>query len=219
MRRFLLVGHTAASAPGFSLKDLAGTGGRIDILARAFPAAFLTSHGLRPDVELTTLHLGPPSAPKAVRARSHELRHLNPDERQSAQLLEKALAAPTTGPVWQPSTPGISVAKLGLADLLDGPVIMLAEDGDDIASFGASAGAPRVLGEGVSADTSGSARDVGSLPDGALFVLGDHLGFTPEEDALLRTRAVARVSLGPVSLQADQCIVVLHNWLDRAEKS
>lgn len=187
-----MIGHTAHSRPGFSHKDLAGSGGRLDILARCMGAAFLTSHGLRQDVELYTLHLGPPSAPKAVRMRAKDLRHLNPDERTSALLLEKALTAPTTGPVWAPATPGIHVARLDLPELLDGiaaPLVVLAEDGDDVATA--------------------------ALPHDALFVLGDHLGFTPDEDALLAARAVARVSLGPVSLQADQCLVVLHNQLDR----
>lgn len=192
MRRFLVLGHTAASAPGFSHKDLSGTGGRIDILARCLPAAFLVSHGLRPDVELYTLHMGPPSAPKAVRLRSAELKHLNPDERTSALLLEKALGAQTTGPVWAPATPGVWAAKLALAELLDeigAPIVLLDEKGGDVASA--------------------------NVPPGALFVLGDHLGFTPDEERLLGERAVARVSLGPVSLQADQCLVVLHNQLDR----
>ena len=47
--------------------DAAYVQSRLDILARCVGAAFLTSHGLRPDVELLTLHLGPPSPPKAVR--------------------------------------------------------------------------------------------------------------------------------------------------------
>ena len=194
VRRFLVVGHAAASAPGFSHKDLSGTGGRIDILARCFPAAFLVSHGLRDDVELYTLHLGPPAAPKAVRARAAQLKHLNPDERTSAILLEKALGAPTTGPVWAAATPGVSVAKLSLDELLadvKAPVVLLHEQGEDVARA--------------------------TLPDDALFVLGDHLGFTAEEERALGERAVARVSLGPVSLQADQCIVVLHNHLDRRQ--
>lgn len=196
MRRFLVIGHKAASAPGFSHKDLAGTGGRLDILARCVGASFLVSHGLREDVELVTLHLGPPAAPKAVRMRSGELKHVNPDERSTALLLEKALGAPTTGPVWQPSTPGISVAVLPLDELLrelgNQPVVLLSEDGEDVATA--------------------------DFPEDATFVLGDHLGFTPEEEALLAPRAVARVSLGPVSLQADQCIVVLHNHLDRRRR-
>ena len=193
MRRFLVLGHKAASAPGFSHKDLSGTGGRLDILVRCVPAALLVSHGLRPDVELVTLHLGPPAAPKAVRFRSHGLHHLNPDERSTALLLEKALGAPTTGPVWQPSTPGVSVAVMDLPELLDAlgraPLYLLAEDGEDIARV--------------------------DVPADATFVLGDHLGFTPEELTLLETRAAGKVSVGPVSLQADQCIVVLHNHLDR----
>jgi|SRR5581483_1279213 len=192
MRRFLVLGHKAASAPGFSLKDLGGTGGRIDILARCVGAALLVSHGLRPDVELFTLHLGPPAAPKVVRFQASRLQHANPDERSSALLLEKALGAGTTGPVWAASTPGVSVAVLPFDELLDaipGPLVVLDEKGQDVAT------AP--------------------IPKDATFVLGDHLGFTPEEDASLSKRGALRVSLGPVSLQADQCITVLHNHLDR----
>ena len=39
------------------LNDLAGAGGRFDVLVRATTAALLTSHGLREDVEVI-LHLG-----------------------------------------------------------------------------------------------------------------------------------------------------------------
>lgn len=194
MRRFVVLGHHAASAPGFSHKDLAGTGGRLDILARCVPAALLVSHGLREDAEVVTLHLGPPTPPKAVRMTSATMRHLNPDERSTALLLEKALGTGTTGPVWQPSTPGVSVALLTLEELLDAwrePLYVLDESGVDIAE----------------ADP----------PPDATWVLGDHLGFTPDEEALLARRAAGRVSLGPVSLQADQCITVLHNHLDRRE--
>lgn len=193
MRRFLVLGHKAASGPGFSHKDLAGTGGRLDVLVRCVPAALLVSHGLRPGVELITLHMGPPAPPKALRFQSATMRHLNPDERNTALLVEKALSAPTTGPVWAASTPGVSAAVLDLAELLDGlrdaPLYVLDEAGADVAAT--------------------------DLPADATFVLGDHLGFTPEEAALLESRAAGKLRVGPVSLQADQCIVVLHNHLDR----
>ena len=162
------------------------------ILARCVGAALLVSHGLRKDIELVTLHLGPPTAPKAVRFESARLMHANPDERSCALLLEKALGAATTGPVWQPSTPGISVAVLPFEELLDewrDPIVILDEAGEDIASA--------------------------MIPARATFVLGDHLGFTAEEASLLKKRSAATVSLGPVSLQADQCLTVLHNHLDR----
>ena len=118
--------------------------------------------------------------------------HLNPDERTTATLFEKALAVPTTGPVWQASTPGIDVARLSLEDVLGaGPLVQLHEEGDDVAAA--------------------------DLPADATFVLGDHLGFMPEEQALLEARGAKRVSLGPISLQADQCLIALHNHLDRRE--
>jgi tRNA (pseudouridine54-N1)-methyltransferase len=118
------------------------------------------------------------------------MKHLTPDERTTATLFEKALGAFTTGPVWQASTPGVDVAVLGFEEALgDGPLVQLHEEGEDVAAA--------------------------DLPPDATFVLGDHLGFTPEEEDVLRRRGARRVSLGPVSLQADQCIVVLHNHLDR----
>lgn len=196
MRRFVVLGHRAASGPGFSLKDLGGTGGRIDILVRCVPAALLVSHGLREDVELYTVHLGPPDAPKVVRYESRTLKSLRPDERSTASLVERALGTPTTGPVWQESSAGISVAAIDLAELLGklpGALFVLEEDGEDVARA--------------------------EVPADATFVLGDHLGFTEEERALLRSRGARPVSLGPVSLQADQCVVVLHNHLDRRERS
>ncbi len=175
------------------MKDLAGTGGRIDILARCVGAALLVSHGLRPDVELITMHLGEPQAPKAVRFDASKLRSLYPDERSAASLLERALGTPTTGPVWQASTPGVSVAAIDFAELLEdfasSTLFILEEDGEDIATAG--------------------------VPTDATFVLGDHLGFTEEERALLAAKGARRVSLGPLSLQADQCLVVLHTHLDR----
>lgn len=192
MRRFLVIGHTAASAPGFSLNQLASTGGRIDVLIRCVGAALLTSHGLRQDAEIVTVHMGPPGPTKAIRFDPGKLRHLFPDERSTAAMVEKALGAPTTGPVWSEVTPGMSVAVVDLAELLASwrePVVVLHESGTDAAEA--------------------------DLPASATFVLGDHLGLTPEEERLLER--AKRVSLGPVSLQADQCIVVLHNWLDRRE--
>lgn len=191
MRRFLLVAHSAASAPGFRMDALHSTGGRLDLVARCVPAALLVSHGVRPDVELVTLHLGPPSAPKALRFRARELRGLSPDERSVAGVLEKALGAPTTGPVWQDGAPGVDVARLALEELLGaGPLFVLDEAGDDISMV--------------------------NVPHGATFVVGDHLGLTPEECATLEKRGAKRISLGPVALQADQAIIVLHNHLDRA---
>jgi len=45
-------------------------------------------------------------------------------------------------------------------------------------------------------------------------VLGDHLGLTRDDEALLRRRGAAFCSLGPTPLLTSQCIVILQNALD-----
>ncbi|MEC9204261.1 MAG: tRNA (pseudouridine(54)-N(1))-methyltransferase TrmY, partial [Candidatus Thermoplasmatota archaeon] len=47
MRRFAVIGHRAMARGKLPLNDLAGAGGRFDVLVRATTAALLTSHGLR----------------------------------------------------------------------------------------------------------------------------------------------------------------------------
>ena len=59
------------------LNDLAGAGGRFDVLVRATTAALLTSHGLREDVEVI-LHLGGgPGPARRLRLNAATLRGLH----------------------------------------------------------------------------------------------------------------------------------------------
>ncbi|MEI6104601.1 MAG: tRNA (pseudouridine(54)-N(1))-methyltransferase TrmY [Methanothrix sp.] len=193
MRNFIVVGHKATTAPNFSLEDIPGTSGRLDILCRAVTAAFVISHGIRKDVCVYLVLLGG-EIPKTIRLVGETLRHLNPDERTTAALLKKALAVPAT-PEWAMSTSGIFVRTGNLtellADLKETKLIYLREDGADI-----------------------SGLDTGSLSGEAAFILGDHTGMTPEEEALIEQAGAKIVSLGSTSLHADHCIVLLNWFLD-----
>lgn len=191
MRNFIVVGHKATTTPNFSLEDIPGTSGRLDILCRAVTAAFVISHGIRKDVCVYLILLGG-EIPKTIRLMGETLRHLNPDERTTAALLKKALALPAAAQ-WAMSTSGIFVRTGGLApllaDLKDAKLIYLREDGADIRGLEVS---------GLSGETA--------------FILGDHTGMTPEEEAQLEQSGAKVVSLGPTSLHADHCVVLL-NWL------
>ena len=195
MRNFIVVGHKATTAPNFSLEDIPGTSGRLDILCRAVTAAFVISHGIRKDVCVYLVLLGG-EVPKTIRLVGETLRHLNPDERTTAALLKKALAVPAT-PQWALSTSGIFVRTGGLsemlADLKDVKLIYLREDGADIRGFDA---------QGKNSSLSGEAA----------FILGDHTGMTPEEEALIEQAGAKVLSLGTTSLHADHCVVLI-NWL------
>jgi tRNA (pseudouridine54-N1)-methyltransferase len=191
MRNFVIVGHKATTTPNFSLEDIPGTSGRLDILCRAVTAAFVLSHGIRKDVCVYLVLLGG-EIPKTIQLRGETLRHLNPDERTTAALLKKALALPATAE-WAMSTSGIFVRTGNLAevlaDLLDARLIYLREDGADIRGLAAS-----------------------SLSGEVSFILGDHTGMTPDEESLIEQAGAKVVSLGPTSLHADHCVVLI-NWL------
>lgn len=191
MRAFIVLGHRVPLTPDFSLNDLPGSAGRLDILCRCVTAAFCLSHGIRHDVIVYLILQNQ----IIIRFDGSTLRHLNPDERSTAALIQKALKA-FTGSASQgqeiESTPGIFVFSGGLLDVLRRvtntglTIYWLHEHGDPI-------------------------RHAQLNPDAA-FVLSDHLEFLPEEATLLER--FPRLSLGPLSLHADHCIVIVHNELD-----
>lgn len=191
MRNFVIIGNKATTTPTFSLEDIPGTSGRLDILCRSVTAAFVLSHGIRKDVCVYLVLLGG-EIPKTVRLDGETLRHLNPDERTTAALLKKALAVSAT-PDWALSTSGIFVRTGGLANVLEdlkgSSMLCLREDGAYIRSI-------------AGCDTRGDVA----------FILGDHMGIAPEEENVIEQAGVVAVSIGPVSLHADHCIVLL-NWM------
>lgn len=190
MRRFLVVGHRAVTTPDFSLDDLAGAAGRMDILLGAANAALLLAHDIRRDAEAALLLLGPPDPPRLIRILGHRVRSYQPDLRSNAALLRKALEAGSR--IEREVSPGILASKASFDEALDrlGPAfVYLKEGGKDVRSA--------------------------SLPADATFVLSDNQDLSPEEDQAVRARDALVVGLGPHALHADQAIVLVQNELDR----
>jgi tRNA (pseudouridine54-N1)-methyltransferase len=193
MRTFVVIGHRAVTAPNFSLDDVPGTSGRLDVLLRCVGAAFNVSHGIRRDTEAYLLLLGPPDPPRTVWIQGERLRHLNPDERTTAALFKKALALQPSGSAWLQSTPGMAVSKMkldGILERLKGRDLILLEEGG---------------------------QDIGAWKPGPnpVFVLGDDKGFTDHEIAAVRKVGAGHLSVGPIAIHADQAITVVQNHLDR----
>jgi tRNA (pseudouridine54-N1)-methyltransferase len=190
MRQFLVVGHDAPTTPEFSLDDLAGAAGRLDVLCRCVGASFFLSHGLRESVR-THLVLGDEYT---VTFDGTTLRRLNPDERSTAALIRGALEArrEAVGAMEATASPGVSIRKGDLDSLLeesgDATVIELHAEGRPVVDL--------------------------DPPETPVFVLSDHREFTERERSLLSASADERVSLGPRALHADGAITVAHNYLD-----
>jgi tRNA (pseudouridine54-N1)-methyltransferase len=188
MLQFAVVGHRARTAGDFSLNDLPGGAGRMDVLCRCVNSAFFLSHDIRRDVECILVLLGEPDPPKTVLFRGEELRYLSPDERSAASLIKKALNIPC-GSEYRESTKGVYVRRGGLARVLaEHEFALLDEGGADI-------------------------RGMEALP--GAFLLSDHMDFTPEEAELVAV--LPRVSVGPRILHADHTVTVVLNEFDRSE--
>lgn len=190
-RAFVIIGHKAALTPDFTLNDLPGAAGRLDILARCVTSALCLSHGMRTD---TDVHLVLQDQ-VVVRFEGGHVKRLNPDERSTGALVKHALKALEEGR--ERSTPGVTVARRALNDVLR--------------ALGESGFAIHVLDEGGQ-----DIRQAG-FGDPAAFVLSDHQDFSSTEEDVLA--GYARLSLGPRVLQADHCVSIVHNELDRRSSS
>lgn len=191
MRQFIVIGHEAPTTPDFSLDDIAGGAGRLDVLCRCVTAAFFLSHSLRSDVRCRLVL----ADSYTVRFEGSELRRLNPDERSTAARIKSALERRdhAIGHMETNPSPGVYLSRVGTETTLtnaaqEGTVIGLHEDGQPIGSV--------------------------DLPSDPVFVLSDHRDFTETETDLLSETATERVRLGPERLHAHQAITVAHHCLD-----
>ncbi|MFB6308595.1 MAG: tRNA (pseudouridine(54)-N(1))-methyltransferase TrmY [Haloarculaceae archaeon] len=191
MRQFVVVGHDAPTTPEFSLDDLAGGAGRIDVLCRCVTSAFFLSHAIREDVRVSLVL----ADEYTVCFEGSDLRRLNPDERSTAALIRAALEKreEAIGHQDVDSTPGVSISRRDFAATLSdaarrGTVVALHEDGDPAVEH--------------------------DPPADPVFVLSDHRDFTDGEIELIEEFDPLWLSLGPEPLHADHAITVAHNYLD-----
>lgn len=199
VRRFVVIGHKASASDEFLLDDLPGTSGRLDVLVRCLRAALLSSHGLRRDVVVYLVLLGGPRAPRVVRVDGSQAKFIRPDERSLAVLVRKVLATRA-----DEEEPGFVLVKAGIAVARGGLEQVLAD---------AAGSRPFVLDEGAL-----DIREVADLGAGdELFVIGDHVGIPVDARARLDAIGARRISIGPVSVHADDVVTIVTNELDRAE--
>lgn len=186
MTTFAIIGHLARTDGKFTLNDLPGSGGRMDILCRCVTASLFLSHDMRRDVDCYLILSGGPESQKTIRFSGNSIRSLSPDERSAGALIKKALDL-VSGSIFRDAAPGVSVRNGGLAQLVTEHVFgVLDEKGVDI-------------------------RTEGKIPDA--FLLSDHLNFTDEEESLMMQ--CPRYSVGPACIHADHTITIVNNELDR----
>ena len=196
MRTFIIKANKARTRADFSLNDLPGTSGRIDLLCRVLNSAFLLSHGFRKNVRVWLLLYGPPNPPKAIRFEGQKLKvRLNPDERSTAKLIMRALKVGEglRGPSRELEVfPGLYVSNRTFEDVVrltlkNSELYYLQEEG-------------RPIGEV-------------SFGDNVAFVLGDHEGLSKEDEAFLEGIA-EKISVGRKSYLTSHVIAYVNIFLD-----
>lgn len=194
MRYFVIVGHKASTTGDFKLDDICGGAGRLDILVRCVNSAFFLSHDIRKDTELYLVLQGGSDAPKTVRFSGSEVRYLNPDERSTSSLIRNALLKKIEGDGEVRSSPGVFVSRRSFSDIISelsekGSIVYLKEDGEDIREY--------------------------DIPTDPVFVISDNRDLTDEEEDMLLSKAPDTICIGPHSLHADHCMIIVHNEMDR----
>ena len=192
MRRFVIIAHDVPLDGDFSLDDLPGTGGRIDVVCRCVTAALLLSHDLRYDVEVKIVVQNDVT----ISIDGREIRRLNPDERSTAARLRTALSHRDELVGRRPiePTPGIEIVADDLARTLE--TINAADDPI------------------YHLDPEGAPITRESPPDNPTFVLSDHRPFSSADQGTLEEFDPRKRSLSPRSIHADHAITVAHNWVD-----
>lgn len=202
-RRFVVIGQKATASPNFSLIDIAGTSGRLDVLLRCLRSALLVSHGLRRDTLVYLVLLGGEQAPRVLRVDGRHVRFVRPDERMLAILVQKALARSRDDAehgVFVELRPGLAVARGGIEAVLV-----------DLAESGATS---YILEE--------NARDLRDGPlasDNVVVFVGDQNGFDEATRARLDALGAAPIGVGPISVHADDAITIVCNEMDRRSTS
>mgnify|MGYP001415459447 CR=1 FL=1 len=191
IRKFAIIGHDVPAKGDFSLNDLAGGAGRLDVLLRAVNTALFVSHGIREDTQII-LHLEG-SGSRRIRFDSRSLRGVHPDERSIAGQVRAIVRSsmPPVG-VWKEYSGGISHSGGSIGETLQ----EWSDDGCKIFVM----------------DSEGRAVEDFSFEGELGFVLSDHKPFTKEEFGLMKD--CEKVSVGQKWLQGHSCIAIVHHHLD-----
>ena len=90
-RWFAIIGHRAPSSGPLNLNDLAGSGGRMDVLARAVNSALFVSHGIRVDSHVLLHLMGGEGPSRRIWFNGSKLGGVRPDERSISGQIKAIL--------------------------------------------------------------------------------------------------------------------------------
>jgi tRNA (pseudouridine54-N1)-methyltransferase len=190
-RHFYVKSHGVTEPEKINLKDMPGSSGRLDVVARCINAAFWLSGNIRRNVVFhTVLHGG--KEPVYIRIEGERLRKVSPDERSISLFIKKALERKD---IMKETSPGFFVCQKSFEEVVE-------ENGDK---------------ELYLLDEKGEPIEDIKFEGTPFFFLGDNRDLTDEEKNFLMERGAKAISLGSTPYLSSHCIAVVNWWLDRKE--
>lgn len=176
-----------------------GSNEHFEIIAHTLANAFYFSNGIRSDVEVYIVLDSTPDFPKTLKFSSNDgLSFPGFHEQAILEVVSSALARgnKVSKDGVQSIEPGIKIYGFGFDTLMkklheDSPVYLLDKKGNDIRAI--------------------------DFEQQGVFVLSDHLSMPKNSIKGLERRGLTKISVGKRMLFASQCIVLIHNELDRQD--
>ncbi len=198
MKEFLLYSRKGVTSSDFNIKDLPGSGGRMDLICRSIISALWLSNEMRKDTRINICLNGPPDPPLSLRFDGAKLKKVSPDERNVATWLKKSLKYnDLADDSWMETHDGIYISKLDFEGVLEkinkDRLYLLQKEGRDI-------------------------REV-KIQDDSNFILGDNIGLPENIVKKCEKLEAKKISLGPRNYFSSHSITLVHNEIDRAEKN
>ena len=184
-RTFIVVSPTARTSPDFPLKGIAGSTGRLDVIARSILTILQLDENIRKSIVFKALLMGPPNPPIVLEVYGSLVRGIYENEIKVIEAIRKVLAGE--------HVEGFSIEKVSLKKLLENllntheRVYYLHENGEEILR---------------------SIKPAKTIA----FILGSHVDIPTEYEVIIDKMNIPRVSLGSISYLTSQCIIIV-NWL------
>ncbi len=190
-RRFAIIANRAPSTGSLNLNDLPGTGGRMDVVARAINSALFLSHGIRSDTQIV-IHLMGSGMPRRVFLDGWALKGVRPDERSISGHFKSLIRTPV------PPIGRFEDVSTGIRQSGGGISQTLSEWRDEGI-------------KGYVLDREGEEISDSSIEEKCGFVLSDDLVLDIDGRDM---EGLVPISLGKAWLQGHSCITIVHYHID-----
>lgn len=200
MRTFILRARKGSTDPNILFSQI-GTEDHAEIIAHTLMNAFYFSNGMRTDVEVYIVLDSAPDFPRTLKFSSHE--HLS-----FPGFHEKAFF-------------DVIVSALTRGNKIKKDETLIIESGIEIYGFGFDTLMKKLQGHHTIYLLDKKGNDIRNmtLEENSLFVLSDHLAMPKNSIHVLERKGLIKMSLGKKILFASQCVVLVHNELDRQQES